>query len=88
MLFYASVWDAHEFSLNLHWVITLLGLGVELRKTRGTFHRSMNQTAILSYRDIQSEEVKRHLLRLLENPKDFSKSGRECANHSYYLIYC
>ena len=38
----------------------------------------MGASVIHPYRLIQHEEVKRHLLRMLDNPKDFGESGRKC----------
>ena len=39
----------------------------------------------MSYRNIQSEEVKRHLLHLLENPEGFTKSGKKWVIYLFSL---
>ena len=80
-------WGLIKISLDLQWVISLLRQGPELRKARGVLHHGMNQTAILSYRDIQSEEVKRHLLRLLKSPENFSESGKKYELHSSCFVF-
>ena len=56
----------------------MLPYGRPLRRLRSAFHRSMGASVIHPYRPIQHEEVKRHLLRMLDNPKDFGESGRKC----------
>ena len=52
------------------------------RKSRSAFHRCIGtSSSIVPYYPIQHEEVKRHLLRLLETPQDFSDHGRRCVCH-------
>ena len=63
--------------VDFEWVLGALPYGRLWRHTRGAFHRGMSASAIYPYRHIQHEEVKRHLLRLLENPEDFTESGRK-----------
>ncbi|KAH9937825.1 cytochrome P450 [Epithele typhae] len=62
---------------NFDWLLTWMPYGTHFRKVRGCFHRCFNATAIQAYRPIQQEEVKRHLLRLLEHPRDFYEHGRK-----------
>ena len=51
----------------------------EWRKSRSAFRRSLGTSASVEpYFGIQHEEVKRHLLRLLESPTDFCDHGRKC----------
>ena len=56
----------------------MLPYGRPLRRLRSAFHRGMGASVIHPYRPIQHEEVKRHLLRMFDNPKDFGESGRKC----------
>ena len=56
----------------------MLPYGRPLRRLRSAFHHGMGASVIHPYRPIQHEEVKRHLLRMLDNPKDFGESGRKC----------
>lgn len=56
--------------------MSLVPYGDRWRGIRRIFHQYMNAKAVTQYRSIQDVEVKKFLVRLLENPKDFSKHGR------------
>ncbi|RDX44537.1 cytochrome P450 [Lentinus brumalis] len=58
------------------WLIGMMRYGARWRKLRGVFHRCMNPNAIVQYRPIQETEIKKYLLRLVEDPVKFYEHGR------------
>ena len=64
--------------LDFEWVMPMMRYNTSWRKSRGAFHRALgSQSSVEPYYEVQQEEIKRHLIRLLENPEDFSNLGRK-----------
>ena len=66
------------YRTNFEWLITTIGYDLHWRKVRGAFHRCLSAPAILPYRQVQKDEVKRYLLQLLEDRTgSFAELGRK-----------
>ncbi|RDX44547.1 hypothetical protein OH76DRAFT_1486988 [Lentinus brumalis] len=61
---------------GLSWLLGTMRYGERFRAVRRGFHQHMNAKAITKYRSIQERKVKKFLVRLLDNPQDFSSHGR------------
>ncbi|KAI0718523.1 cytochrome P450 [Cerioporus squamosus] len=77
----ASNYSSRQFSsmaelTGLSWLLSGVPYGDRWRAIRRNFHQHMNARAITKYRSVQERETKNFLVRLLENPKDFSAHGR------------
>ncbi|KAI0683655.1 cytochrome P450 [Cerioporus squamosus] len=58
------------------WLIAMMRYGPRWRKLRAVFHQCMKPNAIVQYRPIQESEIKKYLLRLVEDPAKFYEHGR------------
>ncbi|TFK80369.1 CyP450 monooxygenase [Polyporus arcularius HHB13444] len=59
------------------WLIAMMCYGARCqRKFRAVFHQCMNPNMIVQYRPIQEAEIKKYLLRLVEDPVKFYEHGR------------
>ncbi len=55
----------------------MMHYGARWRKFRAVFHQCMNPNVIVQYRPIQEAEIKKYLLRLVEDPVKFYEHGRQ-----------
>ncbi|RPD54269.1 cytochrome P450 [Lentinus tigrinus ALCF2SS1-6] len=77
----ASKYSSRKFSAmgdltGLSWLISVVPYGGRWRGIRRNVHQHMNAKAVTQYSSIQQREVKAFLVRLLDDPKDFSAHGR------------
>ncbi|RPD54268.1 cytochrome P450 [Lentinus tigrinus ALCF2SS1-7] len=77
----ASKYSNRKFSAmadltGISWLISVVPYGVRWRGIRRNIHQHMNAKAVTQYRPIQEREVKAFLVRLMDNPKEFSAHGR------------
>ena len=75
---FLSVWLTYSrpCRTGLSWLLGTVPYGDRWRGIRRHFHQHMNANAVVRYRPIQERQTRDFLLRLLENPKHFSKHGR------------
>ncbi|RPD52912.1 cytochrome P450 [Lentinus tigrinus ALCF2SS1-7] len=77
----ASNYSDRKFSsmaelTGLSWLLGTVPYGDRWRGIRRNFHQHMNAKAVTQYSSIQERDVKAFLVRLLDDPKEFSVHGR------------
>jgi cytochrome P450 len=59
------------------WAFTLMRYGPMWRRSRKMFHQYFHAGAIVKYQPLQTQEVRRMLLRLIETPEEFMQIIRQ-----------